>query len=82
MRKQVLLRENVQNRAVSLILLHVLHDIFCGAIDATRQAIKEWFDQEQMLDNMNMNKCLIGAATKETIEHVKEKLGRIVDLTI
>ena len=56
---------------------NVLHADFYGAIDATKQAIKDCFVQEDLKQRINMTKCLIGAANEETVKGVKDKLACI-----
>ena len=54
---------------------------FYEAIDATSQAIKDRFDQEDLKKLMKINKCLIGAANKESSkEDAKDELACISDL--
>lgn len=50
------------------------------AIDATSQAIKDRFDQEDLRRLIDISKCLIGAANKEAVENLKDKLSFISDL--
>ena len=59
---------------------NVLYANFYGVIDAIRQTIKERFDQEDLKQLINMMKCLTGAANKETVEPVKDRLVCISDL--
>ena len=56
------------------------HANFYGTLDAKRQAMNSCFDQEYLKKRINFDKCLICAASKETVEHVKDKLACISDL--
>ena len=58
----------------------ILHTNFHGAVDATRQAIKDRFDKDDLKQLVNVTKCLIGAINKETLADVNEKLTCISDL--
>ena len=57
----------------------VFHANFNGAIDTTRQAIKDGLDQEDLKQHINMDKSLTGGTSKESNEHVKKKLACISD---
>ena len=59
---------------------NALHANLYGALDTKRQAIKDCFDQEDLKQLITINKCLIDAASKETVVHVKDKLACISDL--
>ena len=58
----------------------VFHANFNGAIDTTRQAIKDGLDQEDLKQLINMDKSLTGGTSKDSVEYIKEKLACISDL--
>ena len=49
-----------------------------GAIDGIRQTIKDRFVQEDLKQLININKCLIDATNKETVQDIEEKLAYIL----
>ena len=53
----------------------ILHADIYGAMDSTKQTIKDCLVQEDLKQLINMNECLIGAANEETVKGVKDKLA-------